>query len=106
MPQKLPHTPNEPNTLVTISIESETPHSGEIPRVCLASVHWHADNTNGPGCRVDASKGQADTLRGKTDVSRAWTDTLNMLNQTATPGMSHGDNPSTYLGGGDKTCCA
>ena len=90
MPQKLVHTPNEPNTLITISIKSETPCSSEIPQVRLAHMHWHADDTNGPGCRVDASKGQ-------TDVSRAWTDTLNMLNRTATPGMSHGDDPSTYL---------
>ena len=60
-------------------------------------MHWHADDMNGPGRRVDASKGQADMSRGQTDVSRAWTDTLNMSNRTATPGMSHGDDPSTYL---------
>ena len=73
MPQKLACTPNEPNTLITISMESETPRSGEILQVHLASVHWHADDPNGLG-------GQTDGSHGEMDVSRAWTDTLNMSN--------------------------
>ena len=63
-------TPNEPDVLVTRSMESESPNSGETPRVRLGSVHWPADDANGLGSRTEMSEGQ-------TEMSRAQTDALN-----------------------------
>ena len=90
MPQKHIHTPDEPGELVTVSIESEKPSSGEIPRVCLASVCWHMDNVNGPRNGADASK-------GRTDESRAQADVSNTPNKAETLIVSYGDEPDTYL---------
>ena len=101
MPQKLACTPNEPNTLVTISIESETPRSGEIPRVRLASMHWHADDTNGPGCQADASNSHTDGSHGKADVLRGRADAPGMSNHAETAMLGHRDDLSTHLGAGD-----
>jgi len=154
MPQKRLHTPNEPGELVTVSIESEKPHSGGILRVRLAGVRWHTDDTNSPGRRTDLSHGQADELRGsadalnasnnakpavmghrdsaetylsaggtkravdETDGIRSHVDTsighrdtpsvepdaLNTSNNAGTGGISHGDEPNTYLGAGGAKC--
>ncbi|KIM69160.1 hypothetical protein SCLCIDRAFT_19783 [Scleroderma citrinum Foug A] len=91
MPQKLSASSNESDILITMSIESEDPGSSEmIAHICLGGVNCHANDLNGPRNQTDGSHGEA-------DVSRGWTDTLNMSNQTATPGMSHRDDPSTYL---------
>ena len=104
MPQKLTCTPNEPNTLVTISIESETPCSGEIPQVRLASVHWHTDDANGPGRRTEMSKGQADESEGRTDESRARADASTTPNEAKTVVVSHRTGAGTYLSTGDTKC--
>ena len=82
MPQKLTHTPNEPNTLVTTSIESENPDSAEILRICLGATSWHADDANGPRDRMDA-------LEGQTDESRGWADTLSVLHSAEMLVVSH-----------------
>ena len=50
------HTPNEPNTLVTVSIELEKPHSGEILRVHLGGANWHTNDLNGPANETDGSR--------------------------------------------------
>jgi len=84
-PQKLVATSNELEALVTISLKSEKPHSGEIPRVHLGSVHWHTDDVNGPGNGVNASSGQADESRGQAD-------TLNMSYNAKTAGVSDDDS--------------
>ena len=91
MPQKLSASSNESDILITMSIESEDPGSSEtIARICLGGANCHANDPNGP-------RNQTDGSHDKADVSRGWTDTLNASNRTATPGMSHGDDPSTYL---------
>ena len=97
MPQKLCASSNESDILITISIESETPHSSEILQVRLASVHWHADDTNSPGHQADASKGQVDTLSGEADVLRGWADIPDMLNHAEMAMLGHRDNLSTHL---------
>jgi len=56
-------TPNESETLITMSIESESPDSGGILRVHLKCMSWHAGDTNSPGNRADALKGQVDVSR-------------------------------------------
>jgi len=44
---------NELEMLVTMSIMSEDPNSGEIPRVRLGGTRWHAGDTNRPGNQTD-----------------------------------------------------
>ena len=82
MPQKCTHTPNEPDTLVTVLIESEDPGSAEIPCICLGDASWHVDGTehtvngtehtvngtNGPGCQTEMSEGQTDASRAQMDA--------------------------------------
>ncbi|KIM59480.1 hypothetical protein SCLCIDRAFT_27301 [Scleroderma citrinum Foug A] len=98
MPQKLSTSSNKSDILITMSIESEDPGSSEtITRICLGGVNCHANDPNGPRNQTDGSHGEA-------DVSRGWTDTLNTSNRTATPGMSHRDDPSTYLDARDAKC--
>ena len=82
---------NESETLVTLSIESEDPHSGETPRVYLGGMWMHADDTNGLGCRMDGSRSQADGLGGLTDA-------LNASSRPEMANVSHGDKVNTYLG--------
>jgi len=73
--------PNESETLVIASIESESPDGGGIPRVHLGSTSWRAGDANGPGNQADASRGQADGRRG-------WTDTLDVSNNAGMSGMT------------------
>ena len=40
-------------------------------RACLGGTHWCADNVNGPGSQMDASNGQVESSRGKTDAPNA-----------------------------------
>ena len=94
MPQKRITTSNESDKLVTISIESENPDSGEIPQVRLGSVRRHADDANGPRDRVDA-------LEGWTDESRTRADAPNTLNGAEMAIMGYGDGAGTYLDAGD-----
>ena len=42
--------PNKSEMLVTVSIESEDPHSGDTPCVYLGGTRMRADDTNGLGC--------------------------------------------------------
>jgi len=83
-------TPNESETLVTVSIESESPDGGGIPRVHLGSMSWRAGDANGPGNQAN----------GQADGSRGWTDTLKVSNNAETDGMSSGEGAETYLGAG------
>ena len=99
MPQKLTHTPNEPNTLITVSIESESPHSAEILRVHLGSMNWHTNDPNGPGNQTDGSHGQADGPTAEMDAP-------NVLKVAEMAMLGHGDDPSMYLGAGDTKCNA
>ena len=116
MPQKLAASPNKARSgngdepadtsnksemLVIASIESENPDSGEIPRVRLGSVHWHADDANGPRDQADVSKGQVDELEGRTDESRAQADASNTSNEAKTVVVSHRTGAGTYLSTGD-----
>jgi len=91
---KLADVPNESDTLVTTSIELESPYNGGIPRVHLGCTSWRASDANGAGNRTDGSTGQADGLRGLTDVLRT-------SNNAETDGMSSGEGAETYLGAGD-----
>jgi len=82
---------NETETLEIVSVVSESPDGGGIPRVHLGSANWRAGSANGPGRETDGSRGQADGQRG-------WTDALNASNHTGTNEMSCGEGASTYLG--------
>ena len=42
-------SPNEPEALVTMSIKSEYPDSGEIPCICLEGTQMRMGDANGPG---------------------------------------------------------
>ena len=42
-------SPNEPEALVTVSIELEYPDGSEIPRVCIGGTSWHACDIEGHG---------------------------------------------------------
>ena len=98
MPQKLAHTPNKPNTLVTISIESEKPRSGEIPQVRLECVRWHANDMHHSRSRADALDGHIDRSRGLADDLRGRADVPSVPNKPETANISHGEGAGTYLG--------
>ena len=53
-------SPNESETLVIVSIASESPDGGGIPCVHLGSTRSRTGDVNGCGNRVDASSCQAD----------------------------------------------
>ena len=92
MPQKLMCTPNEPDTLITMSVESEDPGSSEmIACICFGGANCHTDDPNGP-------RNQKDRSHGKVDVSRGWADVPGMSNHADTAILGHRDNPSTHLG--------
>ena len=101
MPQKLSNTPNEPDTLVTVSIKLEKPRSGEILQVHLERVRWHANDMHHPRSRADASDGHIDRSRGLADDSRGWADVLSAPNKPEMANISHGEGAGTYLGPGD-----
>jgi len=82
---------NESDTLVIMSIESESPNGGGIPHVRLGNTSWRACDANGPRNGVDRSSSQADGRRGRTD-------TLDVSNGTETDGMSWDDGAGMYLG--------
>ena len=84
-----------------MSIESEYPDGGEIPCVCIGGTSWRACDVKGHGDRADESKGWSS---GWTDVSRAWTDTLNVSNSTEIACISHNDDLDTYLGAAGTKC--
>jgi len=83
-------TPNESETLVIVSIASESPDGGGIPRVHLGGTRSRAGDANGCGNRADASRGS--------------TDALSALNNAEMAGMSDGEGAGTYLGVGDAKC--
>ena len=87
-------TLNESETLVTLSIELEDPHSGETPHVYLGGMRMRADDVNGLGCQTDGSRSQADGLGGLMDAP-------SMSNKAETDVISHRDGMNTYLGAGD-----
>jgi len=70
-------TPNESETLVIMSIASESPDGGGIPRMHLGGTRSCAGDTNGCGNRADASRGS--------------TDALSALNNAEMAGMSDGE---------------
>jgi len=86
-------TPNESDALIIELIVLESPNGGGILRVHLGSPSWHAGDVNGPGNRVDASRGQADESRGLTDA-------LNTSNNAETAGISCDEGAGAYLGAG------
>jgi len=101
-PQKLTATSNESDALVTISIESEDSGSGEtFARIRLGGMSPRADDANGPGRRMEMSKGQADESEGRTDESRARADASTMPNEAKTVVVSHRTGAGTYLSTGD-----
>jgi len=101
MPQKLTTTSNESHALVTISIESEKPHSGEMPQVHFTSVHWHTGNVNGPRSRADASNSLTDRSHGQVDEPRGSADTSNTSNEAEMVVVSHRTSAGTYLSTAD-----
>ena len=82
--------PNESETLVIVSIESEVVGSSDILRVCLGGMQMRTGNMNG-------SRGQMDWLECQVDVLRGWTDTPDASNNAETNVMDHGESVSTYL---------
>ena len=98
MPQKLACTPNKPNTLITVSIKLEKPHSSEILQVCLECTRWHANDMHRCRSGADASNSHMDGSHGKADVSRGRADIPGMLNHAETAILGHRDDLSTHLG--------
>jgi len=88
--------PNESDMLVTVSIVSESPDGGGIPRVHLGGTRSRAGDANGAGNRADASSCQADASKGSTDV-------MGTSDRAETDGMSSYEGAGTYLGAGDAT---
>ena len=86
--------PNKLEMLITVSIESEDPHSSETLRMYLGGMRMRADDANGLGCRTDGSRSQADGPGGLTDAPST-------SNKAETDVISHGDGMNTYLGAGD-----
>jgi len=94
MPQKPATSPNESDTLIIVSIESESPSSSKILQVHLGSVHWRTDSDPDRGVEC------ADTLDELTQL----------LTMTIKSYVENGDmNPCICLGGthwhtGDTNC--
>ena len=84
--------------LLTMTVELYADDDGEIPRVYLGGMRIRADDANHPGNGADALSYQADGSRSQADRSRAWTDTLNVLNSAEIACISHNDDLDTYLG--------
>ena len=101
MPQKLAATSNESDKLITMSIESDKPSSGEVPRVRLASVRWHTGNVNGPRSGADASNSRTDRSHGQADQPRGSADASNTSNEAEAVVVSHRTSAGTYLSTGD-----
>ena len=93
--------PDEPDTLIIVSIESEAPDSSGIPCVCLGGMRMRTGNVDGLGCQVNWSNSHADVLKGQTDRSGAQTDALNVSNGAVTIEMSCGEDAGMYLHAGD-----
>ncbi|KIM68355.1 hypothetical protein SCLCIDRAFT_20264 [Scleroderma citrinum Foug A] len=91
-------SPNEPEALITMSIESEYPDGGDIPRVYLRGMRMRPGNANGPGSQTDGPRGQSDMSKGQADRLRGWTDSLSMSDSAETAVISHGERVSTHLG--------
>ena len=87
---------NELEKLVIVSIKLEGPDGGRIPCVCLGGMRMRPGDMDGPGRRMDMSRGQVDASRAQTDAPSA----LNMSNSTETAAISHGDGAGMYLSAG------
>jgi len=81
---------NKMETLIIVSIVSEEPGGGGIPRVHLRGASWRTGDANGVGNRTEGSTGQA-------NVSRARADASNVPNRAETDGMSCDEGAGTYL---------
>ena len=82
---------NKTDTLIVLSIESESLGSGGIPCVCLEGMRMRPGNVNGSGIRTDGPGCQADVLRGQMDAPIT-------SNSAEMVRMSCGDEAGTYLG--------
>ena len=85
--------PNESDALVIVSIESESPDGGGIPRVHLGDTRSCSGNANGSGNWMEGSTGQVDVSRGQTDNS-------NTSNRAGMAWIRDGEGAGTYLGVG------
>ena len=94
-------SPIESKTLVVVLIELEDLRSSRIPRVHLGGTSCCVGDANCPGNRVDALYCRMDMSKGLPDVSRGWTDTLDVSNRPVTAIVSHSDGARTYLAIGD-----
>ena len=92
---------NELETLITTSIKSKDPDSGEIPCVCLGSTHWRVGDISSPGCQMDWSSGHADGSRGLMDGLGGLMDASNESHNAETDRLDHGKGAETYLSAGD-----
>jgi len=73
-----------------VSIASESPDGGGIPRVHLGGTRSRTGDANGCGNRADASRGSTDALSASNNAEMA--------------GMSDGEGAGTYLGVGGAKC--
>jgi len=86
-------TPKESDTLVILSIESEAPNGGGIPRVHLGRTRLRA-------CHADRLGNAADASSCQTDGSTGWTDTLDVSNGAEMADISCNEGAEMYLGSG------
>ena len=79
-------SPNEPEALVTMSIEPEDLDSGGIPRIRLGGTRMWTGDANGPGDQADGTMGEMDAS--------------NTSNRAEMAGISSGEGVGTYLEAG------
>ena len=74
--------PNEPEMLVTVSIQSEGPDGGDILCMYLGGLRMQMGDVNGPASQADASNGLTDGVKSHTDTSNRSTDVPSIENHT------------------------
>ena len=85
---------NELMEFIVLLIKPEDLGSSEIPRVYLGGMQMHADDVDGPGCRMDVSKGLPDGTGAQMDASNA-------SNEPEMAIVSHSEGAGMYLGARD-----
>ena len=90
--------------LLTMTVELYANDGNGNACVYLGGMCWHAGDASCPKDQSDGSGCQTDVPRGSTDLSRAWTDTLNVSDSTEMNAMSDREGAGTYLATGDPKC--
>ena len=105
------YSSDESDMLVIALIKPDTADGSDIPCVYLGGMRWRACNVEGPGnrmdgscCEMDVLSSEADASKGQVDGSVGQMDTLSVSNRAVTTGLSHSEDPETYLTTEDTKC--